>query len=172
MLLHTMFRPEQVHPSVFIAGGAIIVGDVTLAEGCSVWFNASLRGDTEPITIGPRTNIQEAAIFHADPGFPAVVGAGATVGHRAIVHGAVVGANTLIGMGAILLNGAQIGADSIVGAGALVTEGKIFPPGVLILGMPAKVVRVLSPEEIAGNRRAAERYVVRAQEFRTAHASS
>jgi carbonic anhydrase/acetyltransferase-like protein (isoleucine patch superfamily) len=163
---HTTFRAYQVHESVFIAPGAVVVGDVTLAEACSVWFHASLRGDVESIIVGQRTNIQEGAIFHADPGFPAMVGVGVTIGHGAIVHGARIGDNTVIGMSAVLLNGAQIGADSLVGAGALVTEGKVFPAGSLILGSPAKLVRSLSPEEIARNRHAAEVYVERAHAFR------
>ena len=165
----TRFRPEQVHASVFIGRGAVIVGDVTLAEDCSVWFNATLRGDTAPITIGPRTNVQEGAIFHADPGYPAMVGAGVTVGHGAIIHGAQIGDNTLIGMRAVVLNGAVIGENCIVGANALVTEGKVFPAGFLILGSPAKAVRPLTPEEIEGNRRAMETYVQRARAFKKYH---
>jgi carbonic anhydrase/acetyltransferase-like protein (isoleucine patch superfamily) len=169
---HTGFRPHQIHPSVFIAAGAIIVGDVTLSEECGVWFNATLRGDTDPVFIGPRTNIQEGAIFHADPGFPALLGSDVTVGHGALVHGARVGNNTIIGMRSILLNGAVIGDNSIVGAGALVTEGKSFPSGVLILGSPARVVRELSPEEIERNRYSAEVYVRRAKAFRAAQTAA
>jgi carbonic anhydrase/acetyltransferase-like protein (isoleucine patch superfamily) len=167
-MFHTAFRPHQVHPSVFIAPGAIVVGDVTLAEDCSVWFHASLRGDTEPILVGAGTNIQEGAIFHADPGFPAIVGAGVTVGHGAIVHGARVGNNVVVGMRAVLLNGAVIGEDSVVGAGALVTEGKDFPPGSLIVGSPAKVVRSLTPAEIDRVRDAAQTYIARARAFKQA----
>ena len=164
-MFHTEFRPHQIHASVWLAPSAIVVGDVTLAEACGVWFNASLRGDTESITIGARTNIQEGAIFHADPGFPVVVGTDVTIGHGAIVHGARIGDQAVIGMRATLLNGATIGAQSLVGAGALVTEGKEFPAGVLILGSPAKVVRDLTPEEIARNQRAAAIYVQRAAAF-------
>jgi carbonic anhydrase/acetyltransferase-like protein (isoleucine patch superfamily) len=167
MNFHTTFRPHQVHNSVWLAPSAIVVGDVTLAEDCGVWFNASLRGDTEAILIGPRTNIQEGAIFHADPGFPVVVGADVTIGHGAIVHGARIGDHTVIGMRATLLNGAVIGSNSLVGAGALVTEGKVFPSGVLILGSPAKVVRELTPEEIDRNHHAAAIYVQRARAFRS-----
>jgi carbonic anhydrase/acetyltransferase-like protein (isoleucine patch superfamily) len=165
-MFHTTFRPHQIHPSVWLAPSAIVVGDVTLAEECGVWFHASLRADTEAITIGPRTNIQEGVIFHADPGFPALVGADVTIGHRAIVHGASIQDQVVIGMGAILLNGSVIGAQSLVGAGALVTEGKVFPSGVLIVGSPARVVRELTLQEIKHNQRAAEIYVQRAKAFR------
>ncbi len=171
MNFHTTFRPEQIHPTVFLAQGAIIVGDVTLAEGCGVWFHASLRGDVEPIQIGARTNIQEGAIFHVDPGFPVTVGVGVTIGHGAIVHGATVGDNVIIGMHATVLNGAVIGADSLVGANSLVTEGKQFPAGSLIIGSPARVVRALTPEEIARNRLSAETYVQRAAAFKAVQAA-
>ena len=164
-MFHTAFRPNQVHASVWLAPGAIVVGDVTLGEACGVWFHASLRGDTEAILIGARTNIQEGAIFHADPGFPVVVGSDVTIGHGAIVHGARIGNQAVIGMRATLLNGSMIGSQSLVGAGALVTEGKEFPQGVLILGSPAKIVRDLTPEEIERNQRAAAIYVQRAQAF-------
>lgn len=160
------FRPDQVHPTVLIAQGAVIVGDVTLAEECGVWFNATMRGDNEPITIGSRTNIQEGAIFHVDPGFPVTVGTGVTIGHGAIIHGARIGDNTVIGMGAIILNSAEIGTNSIVGAGALVTQGKSFPAESLIIGSPARVVRSVTPEEIEQNRQSARHYVERARTLR------
>lgn len=165
-MFQTEFRPKQIHPSVFIAQGVVIVGDVTVGEDCSVWFNATLRGDIEPITVGPGTNIQEGAIFHVDPGYPVVVGSGATIGHGAVIHGARVGDNTLIGIRAVILNGAVIGENSLVGANSLVTEGKVFPPGSLILGTPAKVLRALTPEEIARNRNSAEVYIKRARGFK------
>jgi carbonic anhydrase/acetyltransferase-like protein (isoleucine patch superfamily) len=164
---HTAHRPHQIHPSVFVAPGAVIVGDVSLAEGCSVWFHASLRGDSESILIGAGTNIQEGVIFHADPGFPVIVGKNVTIGHRALVHGAIVGNNAVIGMAAVLLNGARIGENCLVGAGALITEGKTFPPGTLILGSPARVVRELTQDEIARHTQMAENYRRRAQAFRT-----
>lgn len=165
-MYHTTFRPHQVHPGAWIAPGAVVVGDVTLHEGASVWFMAVLRGDTEALTVGPGSNIQDGAVLHADPGFPLLLGAGVTVGHRAVVHGARVGDNTLVGMGAILLNGAQVGADCIIGAGALLTGGQQFPPGMLILGSPARVVRPLRPEEVESNRSSAAGYVEKARAFR------
>jgi carbonic anhydrase/acetyltransferase-like protein (isoleucine patch superfamily) len=161
----TQFRPELVHPTAFIAPGAIIVGDVTLGAESSVWFNATLRADTTPVTIGPRTNIQEGCILHADPGFPAILGAGVTAGHGAVIHGAQVGDNSLVGIRAILLNGVIVGENCLIGSNALLTQGKIFPPGSLILGAPAKVIRALTPEEIAANQETAARYVERSRAF-------
>lgn len=165
MQLDTQFHPEQVHPGVFIAPDAVIVGDVTLAAQASVWFHASLRGDVESITVGPRSNIQEGCILHADPSYPTVIGAGVTVGHGAVVHGAHVGDNCIVGICAVLLNGSVVGENSIVGACALLTEGKVYPPNSLILGAPARVVRKLTPEEVAANRASAARYVERAAAF-------
>jgi carbonic anhydrase/acetyltransferase-like protein (isoleucine patch superfamily) len=162
----TRFRSELVQTSVYIAPGATVVGDVTLAENASVWFGAVLRGDTDQILIGERSNIQDGAVLHADLGYPCTIGAGVTVGHRAIVHGATVGDNTTVGMGAIILNGAIIGENSIIGAAALVTEGSVIPPGSLVVGIPGKVKRPLTEEEIERNRRSAEHYVENARAFR------
>lgn len=168
MTYQTAFRPQQVHESVFIAQGAVVVGDVTLAEQASVWFNAVLRGDTEKLIIGTGSNIQDGTVLHADPGYPTIIGAGCTVGHGAIVHGAQVGDNTLVGMGAILLNGVVVGANCIIGAGALLTQGKIFPANSLILGSPAKVIRDVTEDEIAGNHASAEGYMQKARAFKRA----
>ena len=165
MQLDTLFHPEQVHPSAFIAAGALVVGDVTLGQQASVWFNATLRGDVESISVGPRSNIQEGCILHADPGYRTVIGAGVTVGHGAVVHGAQVGDNCIVGIRAVLLNGSVVGENSIVGACALLTEGKVYPPNSLILGMPARVARELTAGEIAANRASAKRYTERAAAF-------
>ena len=164
-MFNTEFRPAQIHPTVFIAQGAIVLGNVTLAENCSVWFNAVIRSDTDSITIGANTNIQDGAILHVDPGDPIQLGQNVTVGHRAIIHGATVEDEALIGMGATVLNGAVIGTGSIVGANALVTGGKIFPPQSLILGSPAKFVRHITPDELTYNRLAAQTYMERAKAF-------
>lgn len=137
----TTFRPEQVHPSAYIARGAVVVGDVTLREGASVWFNAVLRGDTERLVIGPRCNIQDGALLHADPGFPCELGEEVSVGHLAIVHGAKIERRVIVGMHATVMNGAVIGANSIIGAGALVKEGMHVPAGSLVVGMPGRIVR-------------------------------
>ncbi len=164
--INTGFHPEKIHASVWIAEGAVVVGDVTLHENASVWFNAVLRGDTEALIIGANSNIQDGAICHADPDYPLMIGQGVTVGHGAIVHGAQIGDDTLIGMGAIILNGAQLGKYSIVGAGALITQDKVFPDNSLILGSPAKVVREVTVEEIEANRRSASNYVAKAHAFK------
>jgi carbonic anhydrase/acetyltransferase-like protein (isoleucine patch superfamily) len=151
--------------STWIAPTATVIGKVRIGPGVGIWFGAVVRGDGEPIVIGEDTNLQEHAIVHTDPGFPATIGQGCTIGHRAIVHGATVGDNVLIGMGAIVLNGATIGDNSLVGAGAVVPEGRAIPPGSLVLGMPGKVVRALSADEIARNRASAAHYVANWRRF-------
>ncbi len=128
---------------VWIAPDANVIGKVILAAGASVWFGATLRGDNEPITIGEATNIQENCVLHTDMGFPLTIGAGCTIGHKAMLHGCTIGADSLIGMGATVLNGALIGAGCLIGAGALVTEGKSIPDGSLVVGAPGKVIRQL-----------------------------
>jgi carbonic anhydrase/acetyltransferase-like protein (isoleucine patch superfamily) len=153
--------------SAWIAPSADLIGDVRLGSGASIWFGAAIRADNTPILIGDRTNIQEGAVLHSDPGSPLTIGAGCTVGHRAILHGCTIGANVLVGMGATVLNDAVIGDDCLIGAGALVTEGKVFAPGSLIVGAPARAVRALSPEAIARLRMAADGYAARAKAYAT-----
>lgn len=150
---------SNFHPTAFIAPGATVVGDVTLSEESSVWFHSTLRADINRIVIGPRSNVQDGAVLHLSDDFGTFVGELVTVGHKAILHACTVGDEVLVGMGAILLDGAEIGARSIIGAGALVTGGKKIPPGSLVLGSPAKVVRALSTEEQAGIKVWAEKYV-------------
>lgn len=145
----------------WVAPGAHVVGDVRLAEDVGIWFGAVLRGDNEMLTLGAGTNVQEHAIIHADPGFPVTIGNDVTIGHRAIVHGCTIGDNTLVGMGATVLNGACIGRNCLIGAGALVTEGKEIPDGSLVIGSPAKVVRVLSDEAISGLGKSAASYIAK-----------
>ena len=156
----------DVAEDAWIAPGAHVIGRVTLGEAVGVWFGAVLRGDNEPMRVGARTNIQEHAVVHSDPGAPATIGEDVTVGHRAIVHGCTIGDRTLIGMGAIVLNGAVIGNDCLVGAGALVTEGKTFPDGSLIIGAPAKAVRELDETARAALLESAGNYVGNARRFR------
>ncbi len=165
MPLSTTFRPELIHTSVYLARGAIVLGDVTIGEESSVWFNAVVRGDTESIRIGRRTNVQDGAILHADPGFPCIIGDDVTIGHGAIVHGATVGKRVLIGMRAVVMNGAEIGDESVIGVGAVVTEGMKIPPRSVVLGLPGKVVREISPDDAARIRHAAEHYIAAARQF-------
>ncbi|PCG15005.1 MULTISPECIES: gamma carbonic anhydrase family protein [Sphingomonas] len=151
-------RPTR-HPDAWVAPSADVIGDVRLAEGVSVWFGAVIRGDNTPIPIGARSNVQEGAMLHSDPGAPLTVGEDCTIGHHAILHGCTIGDRVLIGMGAIVLNRAVISDDCIVGAGALVTEGKTFPPRSLIVGSPARAVRELDDAAVAALKMSAAHYV-------------
>lgn len=167
----TIYSLDGIEPefddrdSIFVASDATIAGKVRLGSETSIWFGATLRGDNEWIRIGARTNIQELTVMHTDWGFPLQVGEGCTIGHRAILHSCVIGNNSLIGMGAILLNGAKVGNNSLVGAGALVTEGKEFPENSLIVGIPAKVIRTLDEEAVARLRASADHYVEAGKRF-------
>ena len=156
----------QVADSAWVAPGAYVIGDVHLGEESSVWYGAVLRGDTEPIRIGARTNVQDGCVLHADPGYPAVVGEGCVVGHKALLHGCEIGDGCLVGMNATVLNGAKIGEGSIVAAGALVAENKEFPPHSLIVGVPAKRVKDVSDEQTADIGRGVRTYVDRAASHR------
>ncbi len=148
----------QNNTEVFLAEGSRIIGRVSFGKECSVWYNAVIRGDDEPIMIGTRTNIQDNCVLHVDKGFPMEIGSDVTVGHGSILHGCIIGDNSLIGMGSIVLNGARVGKNCMIGAGTLITQGKEIPDGMLAYGNPVKVVRPLTDEEIEGNRRSAEHY--------------
>lgn len=152
--------------SAWVADSAQVMGNVHLHDNASVWFGAVLRGDTETITVGQGSNVQDGTVMHADYGFPLVVGERVTIGHQVMLHGCTIGDETLIGIGATVLNGAKIGKNCLVGARALVTEGKEFPDGSMILGSPAKVVRQLTPEQIEGLRRSAAHYIENAERYR------
>jgi len=143
----------------WIAPSADVMGNVHLGEDVSVWFNAVIRGDNDPITIGDRSNIQDGAVLHSDDGLPLKIGDDVTVGHQAMIHSCTIGDNSLIGIGAIILARATIGHNSIVGAGALVPEGKSYPDGVLLIGQPARISRELTPEEIGKLKHSAAHYV-------------
>ena len=156
----------KLAPSAWVAPGAYVIGDVHLDEQSSVWYGAVLRGDTEPIRIGARTNVQDGCVLHADPGYPAIVGEGCVVGHSAVVHGCEIGDSCLVGMGATILNGAKIGDGSIVAAGAVVPEGREFPPRSLVVGVPAKRVGEVSEEQTRDIARGASEYVERAKAHR------
>lgn len=150
---------------LWVAPDAHVIGRILLGEDVGVWFGAVLRADNEPMTVGARTNIQEGAMLHSDPGAPLTVGADVTVGHHAILHGCTVGDGSLVGMGSTVLNRAVIGRHCIVGANALVTEGKVFPDFSLIVGSPAKVLRELSPQQIEGLRASAVHYMSNAARY-------
>jgi carbonic anhydrase/acetyltransferase-like protein (isoleucine patch superfamily) len=155
----------QIDDSAWLAESADVMGAVSLAAQTSVWFGAVIRGDTETITIGEGSNVQDLAVIHADNGMPVLVGKHVTVGHKVMLHGCTIGDESLIGIGAIVLNGVRIGQNCLVGAGSLVTEGKEFPDGSMILGSPAKVVRQLTPEQIEGLRASARHYIHNAQRY-------
>ncbi len=150
----------------WIAPNASVIGRVTLKKNASIWFGAVLRGDNDPIVVGENSNIQDHAVLHTDAGIPLEVGADVTIGHRAMIHGAIIGAGSLIGIGAILLNGARIGRNCIIGAGALVTEGKSIPDGSLAIGAPARVVREVTDAERAMLAGSARHYVENWKRYR------
>jgi carbonic anhydrase/acetyltransferase-like protein (isoleucine patch superfamily) len=163
--MHWTGWPPQVDPSAWVADSAQVMGAVTLGADASIWFGTVVRGDTETITIGRGSNIQDGSVLHADVGRPIVVGNHVTVGHKVMLHGCTIGDESLIGIGAVVLNGAKIGRNCLVGAGALVTEGKEFPDGSMIIGSPAKAVRQLTPEQMEGLRWSARHYVANARRF-------
>lgn len=157
-------KTPQIHPTVYIADGAVVRGEVSIGEESSVFFHATVRAEKAQILIGKQTNIQDNCVLHVDFGEILEIGNGVTIGHSTVVHCRKVGDNSLIGMGAILLNGAVVGENCIIGAGALVTKNTVIPDGSLVLGQPGKVVRELTPEEIDANRRNAMHYVEEAKE--------
>ena len=152
--------------ALFVAPDAAVIGDVELGEDSSVWYGAVLRGDTEPIRIGARSNIQDGTVVHTDEGFPTTVAEDVTVGHNVVLHGCTIGAGCTIGMGAILLNGSRVGANSLVAAGALLPEGREYPSDSLIMGVPARAVRELTDDERARVAEGSEVYQQRAREHR------
>lgn len=162
--LEPEFEDRQTN---WIAPDATLIGKVRLGRNAGIWFGVVLRGDNELISIGADTNVQEHTVMHTDMGYPLTIGNGCTIGHRAMLHGCTIGDNSLIGIGAIVMNGAVIGANSLVGAGALVTEGKQFPGNSLIVGSPAKAVRTLDEKTMENLRWAARHYVENAQRFMT-----
>lgn len=158
--------PPQIDPTAWVAPDANIIGRVVLEAGVSVWFGATLRGDNEEIRVGQGSNLQESCILHTDMGYPLVIGADCTIGHRAMLHGCTIGDGTLIGMGATILNGAKIGKGCLIGACALITEGKEIPDGSLVMGSPGKVIRDLDAEARARLLKSAAGYRANALRFR------
>ena len=161
-------RTPDVHATAFIAPGAVVIGDVSLGEESSVWYNTVIRGDINEIKIGARSNIQDGSVIHLADEYGAYVGEYVTVGHKALLHACTIDDEVLVGMGAIILDGAEIGARSIIGAGALVTKGKVIPPGSLVMGAPAKIVRLLDQAEQLAIKSWAEKYVEVAKKHRDA----
>lgn len=160
--------PDQISRSAFIAPNATIVGNVSIGDDCAILFGAVIRGDTAPIRIGAGSNVQDLCCLHADPGFPCTIGSNVTLGHRAVVHGATLADNILIGIGAIVLNGAKIGQWSIIAAGALVPEGKAIPPRSLVMGVPGKIIRETTDSDFEMIRHAAQHYVEVGKRYATA----
>lgn len=159
-------HPELIDASAFVAQGAVLRGRVHLAASTSVWFGAVIRGDVEPVRIGARSNVQDLAVIHCDPGYPCQIGDDVTIGHAAVVHGAVIESGALIGIRAVVLNGARIGAGSIIGAGAVVTERAEIPPGSLVVGVPGKVIRQTTAEQREQILNNAANYVLAAARYR------
>lgn len=137
----------QVHEQAWVAPGAVLAGEVSVGAETGIWYTCVVRADLAPITLGARTNVQDGSVLHADPGFPATIGDGVTIGHRAVVHGCTVADDVLIGMGAVLMNGVHVGAGSLIAAGAVLTQGTVVPPGSLVAGVPGKVRRELGEVE-------------------------
>ena len=156
----------QIDPDVgWIAPSAVLVGDIVVGAEAGIWFGVVARGDIERVTIGARTNVQENCVLHTDSGYPLVIGDNCTIGHSAIVHGCSIGDNTLIGMGATVLNGARIGKNCLIGANALITEGKEIPDNSMVVGAPGKVIRQIDDEGVRALAASAERYVRNARRF-------
>ena len=155
----------QLAEGAWVAESAEVIGKVELHRSANVWPKVVIRGDNDLIQIGEGSNVQDASVLHTDPGYPLLIGRNVTVGHQVMLHGCSIGDGSLIGIGAVILNGAKIGKHCLVGAGALVTEGKEFPDGSMIIGSPAKAVKALSPEQIAGIGEIAGRYVKNAQRY-------
>lgn len=166
MEFQTQFRPDQIASSAYLADGVTVLGDVTVGEESSVWFGSVIRGDTERIAIGRCTNVQDLCVIHADPGFPCVIGDAVTVGHGAIVHGATIEEEVLIGMRAVILNGARVGRGSLIAAGAIVTEGMVIPPGSIVTGTPATVRGPVAEKHRRMIEHAASHYAAAAKAYR------
>ena len=161
-----MIQTPHIPPTAFVAHNATVAGNVTLGQQVSVFFGAVLRAEHDTITVGDGTNVQDCCVFHCDEGYPVTVGKNCTIGHGAILHGCTVGDNTLIGMGAIVLNGAKIGNNCIIGAGSLVTGGTVIPDNSLVVGSPAKVKRGVTEAEIESNCAAAAAYRTEGAEYK------
>lgn len=159
-------EPPRIHPSAFVADSADLIGAVTLEAQVGIWYQVVIRADDEPVTIGAGSNIQDGTIIHIDAGFPTIIGRGVTVGHRAIVHGARIADHVMISMGAIVLSGAVIGEHSIIGAGALVKEHMTIPPCSLVVGVPGRIVKTVTEDQIERIHQTADGYVERIKHYK------
>jgi len=159
-------RVEMRGADHYIAWDATLAGSIILENAVNIWFNVVIRADNDLVHVGEETNIQDGSVLHCDPGHPLTIGKRVTVGHKVMLHGCTIGDGALIGINSVILNDAKIGAGSLIGANSLVPEGKVIPPGVLAVGSPAKVVRELAPEQIAGILKIAESYVARGKLFK------
>ena len=155
-----------IDESAWVADDVNLIGKVTLAAKSSVWFGSTLRGDNEMLTLGEGSNIQENSVLHTDMGYPLTIGKNCTIGHKVMLHGCTIGDNTLIGMGAMVMNGAVVGKNCLIGAGALITEGKVIPDGSLVMGAPGKIIRTLADDAIEGLTRSALSYQKNAERYR------
>ena len=155
-----------IDDTAWVADDANLIGKVTLAAKSSVWFGSTLRGDNEMLTLGEGSNIQENSVLHTDMGYPLTIGKNCTIGHKVMLHGCTIGDNTLIGMGAMVMNGAVVGKNCLIGAGALITEGKVIPDGSLVMGAPGKIIRTLTDDAIEGLTRSALSYQKNAERYR------
>lgn len=167
MLYELDGHAPDVDDGAWIAPGCHLIGKVTLAAKSSVWFGCTLRGDNERLTLGEGSNIQENSVLHTDMGYPLTIGRDCTIGHKALLHGCTIGDNTLIGMGAMVMNGAVIGKNCLIGAGALITENKVIPDGSLVMGAPGKIIRTLDAAAIEGLTKSAQSYQRNAQRYRS-----
>ena len=156
----------KIDSTAYIAAGAVVVGDVEIGAGSSIWYNAVLRADNDSIRIGANSNVQDGAVIHEDCGSPVIIGDNVTIGHMAMLHGCTIGDNSMVGMGAIVLNGCRIGRNCLVAAGALVTGGTVVPDNSLIMGAPAKIIKPMSEANTREVQAAAAQYVSHAAEYR------
>ena len=156
----------EIHPDAWVAANAAIIGKVKLEKNSSIWFNAVLRGDVEPIIVGENSNVQDGSVFHTDPGYPLIVGKGVTVGHMVMLHGCQISNDTLIGIGSIILNNAKIGKNCIIGDNTLITENKIIPDNSLVVGSPGRVLRKVTEEEIKAIKDNGKHYVDNSKKYK------
>ena len=156
----------QIDPTAFVAPGADLIGAVTIGKDASIWYQVVLRADDEPITVGEGSNIQDGTIVHIDPGNPTTIGDFVTIGHRAVIHGCQIEEHVMVSMGAIVLTGARIGAYSLIGAGALITEGMDIPPRSLVLGIPGRIIKPVTDEQIARILQTTKGYIERGKQYR------